>query len=805
MKQLYPYFSGLFNHPTLLEPVNFLEMYIKKCKKLPILVLMLLCGLQLYGQWTEVAPPLHARYEGPSVLKDGKIYIFGGFGPGYVLEPDVTVYDPSTDTWSYVTTLPIAVTHIGIALVNNNEVWIAGGRLWNDVQINNVQIYHFDTNSWSSGPSLPAPRGAGVLAQVGNMLHFFGGFGPQPAVADFDDHWVLDLNNQGAGWQPRAPFPLTRHHVGATVINGKIYVVGGQVDHDNTARDKYYAHSYDPATDTWTRLADLPGVNSHIEPGTFAYGTDLIMVGGENIRDKVYDYNPGTNTWNQIMTLPQGLLAPSAKVVNGKIYVTHGATGGGSGNPTVPTQKSYVATFPLGLPNNPPSFNIGGDQSVGQNSGFQTVPNFAYNIDDGDGGTQTLTFYVNNDNTGLFSVQPTIDASTGTLTYMPAANTVGNANVSVVLSDGISTTSPQQFTITVTTGSGGSPGNVLYRINCGGSQMADTPISWAEDKTSNPSPYVNSSQSNNTGGWDGFGGTNTTSIPEDIFGSRRWDGPWNDEMRWTFPVTNGDFEVRLYFVEYDAANGPGDRVFDVEVEGATAISNFDPYSEAGYNVGFQKTIFTTVNDGNLNIDFIRNPGSSDDPAVNAIEILAVQSGVFPVEFTSFEALHRQKQVLLSWSTEREENLSHFEIERSLNGMDFTSVGRTEVGATQGSNSYHYIDEVRMLNTLYYRIKAVDIDGTMTYSNIREVKMDIAAIQIYPNPTRGRLNVEVNGRDGKASMQLSNTQGKVLIDREVSLSGAFQRFSFQLEDLPAGIYLFTFKQHGIAKVQKVFVR
>ena len=786
---------------------SFLKLFFRdRLKKLLLIFFLLSTTLDIYAQWTELTPPPFARYEGPSVVKDGKIYVFGGFGPGYSIMPQLTVYDPALDTWTQLADIPIAVTHIRLALVNNNEVWVAGGRLWNDDQVNDIQVYNIATNSWSAGPSLPEPRGAGVLALVNNEMHYISGFGPKPAVVDFDDHWALDMNNQEAGWQTRAPLPFTRHHSGTGVIGNKIYVVGGQIDHDNTARDNAYVHSYDPITDTWTQETSLPASNSHIEPSTFAYGGKVIMVGGEIIREKIYEYDPVTKIWTQVLTLPVGLLAPSGKIINGKIYVSHGATGGGFGNPTVPTQKAYVADYTFGTPNNPPSFNIGGNQTVVENSGFQTVPGFAYNINDNDGGTQSLTFYVNSDNPGLFATQPAIDATNGNLTFTPAANTVGTVTVSVTLSDGIGSSATQQFTITVSGGGGGSPGSVLYRINCGGSEMADTPINWAEDKITNPSPYLNADQSNNTGGWDGFGGTNSTTIPGDIFGSRRWDGPWNDEMRWSFPLSNGEYEVRLYFVEYDNANGVGNRVFDVDVEGNTVLSNFDPYAEVGYNVGFQKTIFASVGDGVLNIDLLRQVGVSDDPAISAIEILSVQNGgVFPVEFTAFEAKHINRIVQLKWETEQEENLSHFEIERSLDSRNFQSLGQVKIAKVMGSNSYQYNDSIQMLNTFYYRIKAVDFDGTATYTSIREVKMDVAVFEVFPNPTKDRLNLRVNGKNGQVTVRMTHIGGLEVMRQELSLSGSLEHYSFELKGIPAGIYLFSFTQNGIKQIQKIFVR
>jgi hypothetical protein len=108
--------------------------------------------------------------------------------------------------------------------------------------------------------------------------------------------------------------------------------------------------------------------------------------------------------------------------------------------------------------NDAPSFTKGPDQTTAQNSGAQTVNNWATNLSAGPANEsgQTLSFLVSNTNNSLFSVQPSID-STGKLTYTPAANANGTATVTVQLQDnggtangGVDTSAPQTFTINIT-------------------------------------------------------------------------------------------------------------------------------------------------------------------------------------------------------------------------------------------------------------------------------------------------------------------------------------------------------------------
>ncbi|HVJ62020.1 MAG TPA: Ig-like domain-containing protein [Tahibacter sp.] len=109
--------------------------------------------------------------------------------------------------------------------------------------------------------------------------------------------------------------------------------------------------------------------------------------------------------------------------------------------------------------NHAPSFTPGGPQTVLEDAGAQTVNGWASAISQGPGDTgQTLSFIVTgNSNAALFSTAPAIDAATGNLTYRPAADASGTANITVTLHDdggtangGIDTSPPQTFAINVT-------------------------------------------------------------------------------------------------------------------------------------------------------------------------------------------------------------------------------------------------------------------------------------------------------------------------------------------------------------------
>jgi hypothetical protein len=138
----------------------------------------------------------------------------------------------------------------------------------------------------------------------------------------------------------------------------------------------------------------------------------------------------------------------------------HLTDNGGTANGGIDSSATKTFTITVTGVNDAPSFTLPAspNQSVVEDAAAQTVSAFATNIASGPANEsgQTSAFTLGNDNHSLFSAQPSIDATTGDLTYTPAAGHTGSALVTVTLSDnggtangGSDTSAPQTFTITV--------------------------------------------------------------------------------------------------------------------------------------------------------------------------------------------------------------------------------------------------------------------------------------------------------------------------------------------------------------------
>ncbi len=322
-----------------------------KRKSLLVLILSILISDTAFGQWTRKADEISKRAESNNVLYKNKLYVFGGFGDNPIIEKTNEVYDIAANKWSKIASFPVGkeVTHQGVILVDD-KVWLIGGRLVDAYgpASSHVLIYNITTNTWSDGPELIDPDankvfpiGAAGYALLGRTIHVFGGFGPTLCEDQANLHLTIDVDKymadpQHVTWENKlAPMPIPRNHLSSVVIGGKIYALGGQFLHDCGAVDKMYCHVYDSATDTWTRLTDLPKPRSHAEAATFAVDGKIFLVGGQSYnnltQNSTYQFDPkannGAGAWTNLSSykLPGTFLGLSSKLAGTSFIITNGA------------------------------------------------------------------------------------------------------------------------------------------------------------------------------------------------------------------------------------------------------------------------------------------------------------------------------------------------------------------------------------------------------------------------------------------------------------------------------------------------
>jgi len=121
-------------------------------------------------------------------------------------------------------------------------------------------------------------------------------------------------------------------------VNNKIYVMGGEQPIALSVMEEY-----DPATDKWTKKANMPETRAELSAGVV---NGIIYAIGGSLRCAVGVYNPVTDTWTQKSTVPSCLWGHSCNVVNGIIYVISGCpVGSWTGIPLVQAYDPLTDTW----------------------------------------------------------------------------------------------------------------------------------------------------------------------------------------------------------------------------------------------------------------------------------------------------------------------------------------------------------------------------------------------------------------------------------------------------------------------------
>ncbi len=286
--------------------------------------------------WAEAIPIATTLYESQGLVASGRFYIFGGYYNDQIQSsPSTYAFDPARERWYNLAPMPEEITHAGQALYGD-KVYLTGGFLGDHPgpPTDHVWVYDLSEDTWTAGPPLPERLGGGALVELGGRLHFFGGTVRDGGNYLYDSprHWVLDVSAGATVWAEAAPMPEPRNHLGGVALGGKIYAIGGQRLGDEASGNQRYVHAYDPGSDIWQRLADLPKPLGHITSATFAYGGQIFVVGGVTQglakESAVIVYDPASDAWGRVRGMPGARSSTVAGLIAGEIVLSTGYVGG---------------------------------------------------------------------------------------------------------------------------------------------------------------------------------------------------------------------------------------------------------------------------------------------------------------------------------------------------------------------------------------------------------------------------------------------------------------------------------------------
>ena len=304
------------------------------------------------NEWRVISELPTQRAAFATAVVEGKIYLIGGtlfehergvdrpeLGPGIWRGPFgmslVEVYDPETNTWERLTDMPTVRSSAKVAVVNG-KIYVLGGRVGKDNQAGNlkvlqvVEMYDPETDTWVRKQDMSRHRMAYGIGVVAGKIYAIGGtVAIQPGAP-----WRVDLvevyDPATDTWSKRADMPTRRRAVKAAVIQDTLYAIGGDGWPPDGQGGPALAtiEAYHPKTNRWRKKPDMPNLRWIFS--TVVVADKIYLIGGTDLQagDRrpapVEVYDPATERWRLLPAMPTIRRPFGVAAVNGKIYVFGG-------------------------------------------------------------------------------------------------------------------------------------------------------------------------------------------------------------------------------------------------------------------------------------------------------------------------------------------------------------------------------------------------------------------------------------------------------------------------------------------------
>ena len=188
--------------------------------------------------------------------------------------------------------------------------------------------------------------------------------------------------------------------------------------------------------------------------------------------------------------------------------------------------------------------------------------------------------------------------------------------------------------------------------------------------------------------------------------------------------------------------------------------------------------------------------------------LGYKSFPVPLKLLSFTAVRRSGTSYLTWVTENEYNVDHFDVQRSNDGNIFASIGNTAARNSGSKETYNFEDHSALQGIGYYRIRSVDVDGKFSYSRIAAVsENDLLAgsFKILNPVSSGITVINKSGRSGLFDYKLYNNAGQLICTGKVNMEDNGGALLPLPASIAAGIYILDIHNSEIKFRQKVLVQ
>ncbi len=180
-------------------------------------------------------------------------------------------------------------------------------------------------------------------------------------------------------------------------------------------------------------------------------------------------------------------------------------------------------------------------------------------------------------------------------------------------------------------------------------------------------------------------------------------------------------------------------------------------------------------------------------------VILIPTILLSVEYKYFTGEIRGATDHLSWATASETDNAFFEVEHSLDALNFEKIGRVDAsGTSTETNTYEFDNQHPRIGVNYYRLRQVDLDGNATYSNVvaLERKANEHFNNFYPNPTNDIVNYQFSSiAIETVNIEITDVLGRRLKVIEYQAGTGINNISVDLSYYLAGTYIIRATHSG----------
>ena len=182
----------------------------------------------------------------------------------------------------------------------------------------------------------------------------------------------------------------------------------------------------------------------------------------------------------------------------------------------------------------------------------------------------------------------------------------------------------------------------------------------------------------------------------------------------------------------------------------------------------------------------------------------------PITLTRFYGQTVRSEHVLYWETSTEINNKGFQLERSVNGIDFNSIAFIRANNIDGNSAtsqlYSFADRKTLNGKTFYRLRQVDKDGRTSFSSIvvlTKSKSGFNVVSIYPNPVRNQLNIAITASEGRLlTIKVNDVFGRIVIQKAVNITEGSTNYQLNVAPLANGSYFVSFVSNTTGEVNFV---